>query len=308
MPRSRFLGIGLPSRVGRSTHAGALLAHFSFRLACPRATSQRQRVRPLSLLSSGDPRQAETMPTVHRPRVRLLVVLAFAAAACSSVHHNTPRPSVPSAVVLGPRTFELETANLPTGMWLTVALHPSAMPVSVHVSPSDATQICPATLDGDIGPPAASWEPTRAFDKCRPPGRSGSVELPAPDGKSHVAFAIRSSASRPRLLEVQVSYSAVDSFVLVTAPRGSGVTASLTPQTRTVGVAVYGMPGYHAATATGTAVTVRQARRMIGRPESCDFGSEIGCVGPVTHGQTVTISVRDHDYGFVRIGVYLAWS
>ena len=190
---------------------------------------------------------------------------------------------------LGYRQLSIGT-SLSKGGWLTVELHPTTAPVHLSIKPVQVSQICPATLAGQIGT-SSSWPARFHFSGCIPLDRAGQVSLPPTDGRTHVAFALRATTSQKLSVDLVVSYTAEDSFVGVVAPGRPGtetVTVSYFPSTSTTGVLVTSTDG--SSTPGADPVTVSQAGRGITTPDSCDFPSEFDCMGPVT--PRVAISVR----------------
>jgi hypothetical protein len=124
----------------------------------------------------------------------------------------------------------------------------------------------------------------------------------------HVAFAIRSvDASGGVGVEISITYTAADSFVEISPPVGEAgaTTVTFTPRSRTVGAQVYLMPGYEPA--AGIAVAMSQQHGALTRAASCDFGSEINCVGGVAPNQTVTVSLTGGGPN-TKVALVVAWA
>ena len=99
---------------------------------------------------------------------------------------SQPTTTVPSP---GTRTFSVEGAVLTSGSWLTVGLHPTTTPIQLHASAGTPLEVCPAGLDGGLSD--TSWPPWFKFPSCIALSSSGAATLPATDGLTHVAFAVK---------------------------------------------------------------------------------------------------------------------
>jgi len=208
----------------------------------------------------------------------------------------------------GARTFEIHGVRLAGGDWLTVALHPDPVAVQVRVVPPQAIEVCPASVDGDIGPPRSSWPSWFHFDACEPLETSGIATLPSTDGNDHVAFGIR--AVRPDVttaIDVSVSYHAEDSFVLVIPPAVGTAHAEVTfvAHTATVGVQTFAMPGF---ATTSMVAAIEQQKRRLHRAVACDFGSEVGCVRLREPNRPVQVIVGGPSSDTARLAVYISWA
>jgi hypothetical protein len=245
-----------------------------------------------------------------------LVAIAMLAVGCRGGHNpaKSTTASVPSTTAasrfgpFGPRTFEVRDLSLHAGEWLTIGLHPDPTPVRVQVTPPQPMRVCPATLDGAIGPPASSWPSWFHFDACVSLDTSGRASLPATDGNPHVAFALRALTTRPRSrMTVAVSYSAEDSFVLIVPAAGTARTyVSFTPQSATAGAHPYLMPGFDVA--PGARIAMSQHGRAVRRDSHCDFGSEIECFGAVTPNSPVSVILAGNGTSTTRFATYLSWA
>jgi hypothetical protein len=252
-----------------------------------------------------------------RLSTRVLVVFAVLVAGC----HRGPaaatstagltRPSIPSTTrpvqsgSLGERTFQIHQVRLAEGTWLTISLHPGLTPVKIRVTPVSAIEVCPASLEGGIGIAAGSWP---HFPSCRQVDASGRVQLPATDGATHVAFAVRAlDARRGRVVEVSVSYEAKDSFVELVPPEvvAAGTSLTFTPHTSTAGAHAYSLPGYREA--PDIVISMAQRGRFLRTVAPCDFGSEIDCVGGVTPNQPVTVLWANTNSARGKFAFFVAW-
>jgi hypothetical protein len=168
--------------------------------------------------------------------------------------------------------------------------------------------VCPASLDGPIGNAQSSWPRKFNFVRCEGFDSQGAVTLPVTDGDVHVAFGIQTvngGSSGP--FDVTIGYAAEDAFVLVIPPVASArAVVSFVPQTRSVGAQPYAMPSFGEASAY--ALRIDQQHRPIKRATKCDFGSEIGCVGPVIVKQPVTVTMSGRSTASARLAVYLSWA
>jgi hypothetical protein len=119
----------------------------------------------------------------------------------------------------------------------------------------------------------------------------------------HVGFAVRSDS--PQIVaRLTIDYAAADSFVEVIPPPHTDATIVFTPTSATVGAHAYGLPGFRGP--AGIRLTLRQSGRALARTTPCDFPSEIDCVGDVTSGEPVTVTMhqaRERD----RTALLLAW-
>ena len=245
--------------------------------------------------------------------VIVLVVVLFACTSCSqsdtearSPHstrpHNTTTthasntttyPATATTLpVFGTRTLTVSGVLLSGGNWLTVGLHPTTMPVQVKASGAAPLEVCPAGLDGGLND--SSWPPLFKFQSCMDLSPSAITMLPATDGETHVAFAIKENS--PGLLsplEVSVTYNATDSFVEVIPPATTSqiyMTVSYTPLSATTGVTA--TPINRLTPAPGYSLDVMQAGRALTQMEACDFPTELtSCFGGVTPGQPVAVQL-----------------
>jgi hypothetical protein len=253
----------------------------------------------------------------------ILLVVSFVAAGVQDRRHSTratdallraPASVAPTTTPIrvgpfGARTFQVRSERLRTGAYLTIGLHPSTAPVRVRITPAQPVEVCPATLDGVIGPPATSWPTRFHFDSCIQASSSGYASLPATDGNVHVAFAISPvTASDAAVVTVSVSYSAEDSFVWVVPP-GVGTaraTVRFSPHSATAGAHAYMTPGFGAA--SGVRIVMSQHGRSMRSAKHCDFGSEIECLGYVTPRVPVTVKVAGPSTSKARLAIYLSWA
>lgn len=252
----------------------------------------------------------------------ILIVIAFVAAGAQA-RRQSARAAEPahSAVSVSPttrpmrtgpfgaRTFRIRSEGLRNGAYLTIGLHPTPVPVRVQVTPVQPMQVCPATLDGVVGPPASSWPMWFHFDSCIQANPSGYASLPATDGNFHVAFAISPLTATPTAdITVSVSYSAEDSFVWVVPAGGKTARAAVTftPHTATAGAHAYTTPGF--STASGVQIVMSQRRRAVLSAKHCDFGSEIACLGDVKPRTPVTVKVAGPSTTNARLAIYLSWA
>jgi hypothetical protein len=239
------------------------------------------------------------------------LVAVFGCSACSeakqgAASRRTPRTtapiastSVPTTTVpttttstfptFGARSFTVSGFVLSSGDWLTVGLHPTTTPIRLEASADAALEVCPAGLDGGLND--SSWPPWFKFPNCMSLSASGFATLPATDGESHVAFALKAlSASSPLInLVLTVSYSATDSFVEVIPPTTSShsyLTVSYTPQSDTTGAEA--TPVNLLTPAPGYSLDVMQSGRTLSESVPCDFPTELtSCLGGVVPGVRV---------------------
>ena len=207
--------------------------------------------------------------------------------------------------VFGSRTLTVSGILLSSGNWLTVGLHPTTTPVQLHASGTTPLEACPAGLDGGLND--SSWPPGFKFQSCIDLSPSGNATLPATDGGSHVAFAIKDVSPGPLSpLAVSVTYDATDSFVEVIPPATSSqtyLTVSYTPTSATTGAT--DTPINLLTPAPGYSLDVMQAGRALNQMVPCDFPTELtSCFGDVTPGQAVSAQLVGHGGPVV---LNLAW-
>jgi hypothetical protein len=193
--------------------------------------------------------------------------------------------------------------------WLTIALHPDRQAVRVRISPTNPVEVCPASVDGGIGFANSSWPKWFHFRSCERLDSTGAAMLPVTDGRVHVAFGIQAVDGRSSgPFDVTVTYAAEDSFMMVIPPVVSATHAvvSFVPQTATVGAQPYDMPSF--GTASAFRMHVAQQGRPVRKVADCDFGSEIGCVGPVTPNLPVTVALAGRSTANARLAVYVSWA
>jgi hypothetical protein len=230
------------------------------------------------------------------------VVVALLAVSCSSGPNTR---AAPHAEAFGPRTFRVQNVHLAPGAALSIGLHPTQQPVKVEVTPAAVLEVCPATLDGDIDLHGSSWPVP--FRSCIPLDASGHAVLPATNGFFHVAFALRSpKTTGTTVADVAISYSASDSFVQIGRPAGSATTTVvITPRSTTVGAHAYMQPG--SRTAPDALINLSQSGHALRSARSCDFGSEIPCVGGVTPKEPVTAVLGGNNKRDTRLVMFLTW-
>lgn len=201
----------------------------------------------------------------------------------------TSAPQTATTVPLpATRSFTVSGAVLTSGSWLTVGLHPTTAPVQLTASATTLLEVCPAGLDGGLTD--SSWPPWFKFSACLQLSSAGVATLPATDGLTHVAFAIRPVSDVATVaLTLTVNYTPTDSFVEVIPPRDGSQTAiavTYSPGSDTTGAlatpvnSIYPAPGY--------TLVLSQAGRSLSQPAVCDFPSEIACVGGVSPNEPIT--------------------
>ena len=248
----------------------------------------------------------------------VLIVVAVLVSGCHGERvapHATagsPRPSSPSTTgsarsrPFGERTFQIHGVRPAEGTWLTIGLHPGLTPVQIRVTPVSAIEVCPASLEGGIGTAAGSWQ---HFPSCKHVDASGRVQLPATDGDTHVAFAVRAlNARQGPIVDVSVSYEAKDSFVEIVPPEvvTARTSVTFTPHSSTAGAHAYSVPGY--GEAPETVISMSQDGRFLRTVAHCDFGSEIGCDGGVTPNQPVTVLFANTNSARGKFAFFVAWA
>jgi hypothetical protein len=250
----------------------------------------------------------------------VLVVFAVLVAGCHAGSASTTSTSPPTSRSISPttveagsgsagqRTFQIHQVRLVAGTWLTIGLHPGVAPVQVRVVPGQPIELCPASLDGVVNATSGSWPPQFHFRTCRKVDGAGRGQLPATDGDTHVAFAVRAlDAGRGRVVDVFVGYDAKDSFVEIIPPHASLAQGSVTftPHSATAGAHVYTLPDY--GSSPDGAVTMFQHGRYLRTATKCDFGSEIECVGGVTPNEPVTVVFGGRTSNGT-LALFIAWA
>lgn len=248
-------------------------------------------------------------------RGALALVVVFACTSCSRAVTRTDAPhshittttlartttttALPATTttttfpVFGSRTLTVSGILLSSGNWLTVGLHPTTTPVQLHASGTTPLEVCPAGLDGGLND--SSWPP--GFQSCINLSPSGNATLPATDGETHVAVAIKDVSPGPLSpLEVSITYDATDSFVEVIPPATSSQTylsVSYTPNSATTGATE--TPINLVTPAPGYSLDVMQAGRALNQMVPCDFPTELtSCFGDVTPGRAVSVQLVGH--------------
>jgi hypothetical protein len=200
-----------------------------------------------------------------------------------------PTTTASTFPTFGARSFTVSGVVLTEGDWLTVGLHPTTAPIQLQESASATLEVCPAGLDGGLND--SSWPPLFKFPSCMSLSPAGTATLPATDGGSHVAFAVKATSASPSLtnLDLTVSYVATDSFVEVIPPTSSShsyLTVSYTPQSTTTGAEA--TPVNRLTPAPGYSLDLMQDGRTLSEPVPCDFPTELAsCFGGVVPGVRV---------------------
>ncbi len=228
---------------------------------------------------------ARSTRAVRSPRTAPTTAVSTLPTTTTTMPVSQPATSIPSP---GTRTFSVEGAVLTSGSWLTVGLHPTTTPIQLHASALTPLEVCPAGLDGGLSD--TSWPPWFKFPSCVALSSTGAATLPATDGLTHVAFAVK-PISGPAVvpLTLTVNYTPTDSFVEVIPPDGqvqTAMTVTYTPGSETTGAQV--TPVNSVNPAPGFTLVVSQAGRSLTERAICDFPSELSCVGSVTPGEPVT--------------------
>ncbi|MDP9337105.1 MAG: hypothetical protein M3Q30_27845 [Actinomycetota bacterium] len=242
------------------------------------------------------------------------VALLLLAASChdgsdevsSSTSGTTDSSSAPTQPkVFGTRTFEVRGVWFRDNGALLVGLHPDSRQVRVRVVPASAVELCPASLDGRIGAVGTPWRGF-GFASCKQPDSSGVATLPPTNGYSHVVFALKASGSSRRI-DVSVSYSAADSFVMVTPPRGTGLDVTFTPRTASVGAHAFVVPGFGPATSAKIVVSQAgvSASAIAG---DCNFASEIECTAKVAPNAATVVRMTAPSGADSTVALYVAWA
>jgi hypothetical protein len=277
--------------------------------------SWRERPRPCRRVLRSLGAQCLTSEVRIKRGAIVLVVLLFACASCSQAHteanspHST-RPHITTTThasnttittnpvtattfpVFGTRTFTVSGVLLSGGNWLTVGLHPTTTPVQLHASGATPLEVCPAGLDGGLND--SSWPPWFKFRSCMKLSPSAMTTLPATDGETHVAFAVKEISPGPLSpLEVSVTYNATDSFVELIPPATTSqiyMTVSYAPLSATTGATA--TPINLLTPAPGYSLDVMEAGRALTQMVPCDFPTELtSCFGGVTPGQPVAVQL-----------------
>jgi hypothetical protein len=239
-----------------------------------------------------------------RTRIRLVCVLVLALVGCAS-HANSRSTSSTPPTTTAHNTFGLRVvgirAGVDAGMSMVVALHPTVDPVELKFSNPRDIQICPATIEGLVDLSVGRW-PSVSGTICRRPALDGRISLPSTDGRTHVAFALVTARSQP--VSVTIHYVAHDSFFELVPPAGpSQVDFAFVPHSLTVGISTVELPNY--APIANVSSELQQGTRDIMTARSCDFPSEVACVGDVTPGQRTSLRVIKRTNN--RAGLFISW-
>jgi hypothetical protein len=234
-------------------------------------------VASLDCAACSEPRQAATSHGVPNTPARVT----------PTTNRTTTIPTTTTSTLpaFGARSFTVSGAVLSGGNWLTVGLHPTTTPVRVQASASAALEVCPAGLDGGLND--SSWPPWFKFPTCVSLPKSGTM-LPATDGGTHVAFALKAASASASFvnLVLTVSYIATDSFVEVIPPTTSShayLTVTYTPRSTTTGAEA--TPVNSLTSAPGYSLDVMQGGRTLSESVPCDFPTELTtCLGGVVPG------------------------
>lgn len=192
---------------------------------------------------------------------------------------------------------------------LTIALHPTEVPIGVAVSATMPLDACPADLDGGVVPVGShSWPSGSGFMTCLPLDASGRIAFPSTNSRSyHVAFALRARASGT-VRSVVINYSYEDAFLEVVPPpgRADGMTVSFTPLSSTVGVDANLLPNY--GPVSGVRLSVDQQGEALTLTGRCSFPSEFSsCFVGVRPHQPVVVAARGNPPLNDRWALSLNW-
>jgi hypothetical protein len=221
---------------------------------------------------------------------------------------TTTTVAPPSDQPLGPRQFTITGISATSTNWLTVELHPTTEPIQLQAMSTSPLEVCPTNLDGTISG-GGSW-PASKFVACLPLDSAGGAALPASDGNSHVAFALRPLEKAFRAsVTLTVSYSPTDTFVAIIPPASNGnvdMTVTYVPESSTTRALVTPEGMADTVAAPGFVVTATQADRTLRSPSSCDFATELrSCIGGVV--PSTPLSVKVSGPGTAKVTVSLAW-
>jgi hypothetical protein len=106
---------------------------------------------------------------------------------------------------------------------------------------------------------------------------------------------------------VVLDYSRADTFLEVLPPVGRVVDllVTFTPGTSTVAAEAFFVPSYQAAARSQLAV--RQGGETLGTEASCDFPSEISCLGGASPNEEVSVRLRHPGATDQQVALYLSW-
>jgi hypothetical protein len=240
-----------------------------------------------------------------------LAPLVFLMASCADgTTDRAPSSAVPAdnpgSVAIKPvrNAARLVISQLEVGSddSIAVAFHPDDSPAWLS-SAGVPAEACPAGIDAHTGS-RSPW-PAGSFDRCVPIGAAGH-ELPTTDGMAHVAFSVRSTSPSP-LRELVVKYSRADAFLQVMPPMDEEVDleATFTPATSTVAAHAFLVPSYEPA--TRSRIEVRQGTRLLATEASCDFPSEVPCLGGATRNAEVNVRIRHSPDAGKQLALFLSW-
>jgi hypothetical protein len=188
---------------------------------------------------------------------------------------------------------------------LTIALHPTDVPISVTMSGTTHLDVCAANIDGSLAD--GSW-PAHNFAACIPVDSARSVALPSTHtSANHVAFALR--ARTTGVVEAAtVSYVPGDAFLQVVPPpgRGDGMVVGFTPSSPTIEAQAFALPDY--GNSPGIHLSVEQQRQAITAMGPCSFPSEISsCFTGVRAGTRLAVTLHGAPPQNTAVALYVGW-
>jgi hypothetical protein len=189
--------------------------------------------------------------------------------------------------------FSIQNVALAAGELLTIALHPTEVPIGAAVSATMPLDACPANVDSGVSVVAHSWPAGSGFMTCLPPDASGRIALPSSNTRSyHLAFALRARAPGT-VRSVVINYSYEDLFLEVVPPpgRADGMTVSFTPRSSTVAVDANLLPNF--GPVSGVRLSLDQQGQALTLTGRCSFPSEFSsCFVGVRPHQPVVVAAR----------------
>lgn len=210
------------------------------------------------------------------------------------------------------RAVTIERLVLEAGEVVTVALHPTASPITLVAQSRAGLEACPGNLDGSaVGNEFSSWPSFTGFVDCIA-FDEGRATLPSTVvDTAHLAFLVRpaNGVGRARVTSLRVQYSAGDGYFEVLPPpiaagaRGPDVRVS--PESaRTLGAQAYGLDYEDTP---DVAVRVRQRGRSIPATDDRPPGGDAQAYGPVRLGTPVRVTASNRGDGRIHVRIAVAW-
>jgi hypothetical protein len=235
------------------------------------------------------------------------VLIGLAGVGLAAAGWTGAAAAVPALAGVTVRELRLEAGDV-----LSVALHPSTMPIELSSRRLDL-EACPGSWDGEVATQGStSWPRNDGFTECLP-FADGEVVLPSArsgGGAMHLVFAVRARAANTRPGTLTIRYEPVDGFFMVgppaLAPGARSPTIVLTPGGTTVaaGTATFAN-GDRPRDLGDVRLTVRQRGRTVRGAPSLDDRSVWLTYHPVKPGRPVTLRASNEGTAPIRFQIGL---